>query len=161
MTTVFPAAVQTAMQHADFVSCESVATPVPMADFLAGFFQFSPAWLRGLYGVRLGFVRLLGVQSGMPTFSSARRAVPMEVGARMAFFTVEHVTPGLWMAVASERHLQARIAVWRDGALLRVATVVHHRHWTGPVYFAFVRPFHHLVVRGMVQAGARPVSGPD
>ncbi|MCP4630164.1 MAG: DUF2867 domain-containing protein [bacterium] len=27
-----------------------------------------------------------------------------------------------------------------------VITVVHYKHWTGPVYFNLIRPFHHLVV---------------
>jgi hypothetical protein len=36
-----------------------------------------------------------------------------------------------------------------------VATVVNYCHWTGPVYFSVVRPFHHLVVRQMMRAAAR------
>ena len=34
-------------------------------------------------------------------------------------------------------------------------TVVHYKHWTGPVYFNVIRPFHHLVVRQMARAGTK------
>jgi hypothetical protein len=36
-----------------------------------------------------------------------------------------------------------------------VVTIVHYRHWTGPVYFNVIRPFHHIVVWQMMKAGAR------
>jgi hypothetical protein len=34
-----------------------------------------------------------------------------------------------------------------------VLTIVHYHHWTGPLYFNAIRPFHHLVVGSMVNAG--------
>ena len=36
-----------------------------------------------------------------------------------------------------------------------IMTVVHYKHWTGPVYFNMIRPFHHLVVRRMALAGLK------
>ncbi|XXF76233.1 DUF2867 domain-containing protein [Myxococcaceae bacterium GXIMD 01537] len=36
-----------------------------------------------------------------------------------------------------------------------VATIVRYRRWAGPVYFNVIRPFHHLVVRGMLRHAAR------
>ena len=36
-----------------------------------------------------------------------------------------------------------------------VVTTVYYRHWTGPVYFNLIRPFHHLVVSQMAQAGLK------
>jgi len=35
-----------------------------------------------------------------------------------------------------------------------IVTIVHYLHWTGPVYFNLIRPFHHLVVARMARAGA-------
>jgi hypothetical protein len=29
-------------------------------------------------------------------------------------------------------------------------TVVKFRHWTGPVYFNVIRPFHHIIVKAML-----------
>ena len=38
-----------------------------------------------------------------------------------------------------------------------VLTIVSYRGWTGPVYFNVIRPFHDLVVGGMVRAGTRAI----
>jgi hypothetical protein len=32
-------------------------------------------------------------------------------------------------------------------------TIVFYKHWTGPVYFNLIRPFHHLVVARMARHG--------
>lgn len=83
-----------------------------------------------------------------------------------------------WLAVIHDQHLSAWVAVFADavehsrepspqsspqsspqqgGPLRRfsVCTVVRHRHWTGPVYFAVIKPFHVLVVRCMARHGVR------
>jgi hypothetical protein len=36
-----------------------------------------------------------------------------------------------------------------------IVTIVHYLHWTGPVYFNLIRPFHHLVVARMARAGSQ------
>ncbi|MCP5103876.1 MAG: DUF2867 domain-containing protein, partial [bacterium] len=36
-----------------------------------------------------------------------------------------------------------------------VVTIVHYKHWTGPVYFNLIRPFHHLVIRRMMKAALK------
>ncbi|MCU0466360.1 MAG: DUF2867 domain-containing protein, partial [Anaerolineae bacterium] len=37
-----------------------------LREFLAGFLSYYPAWIKGLYGIRAGFVRLLGMKQEMP-----------------------------------------------------------------------------------------------
>ena len=39
-----------------------------------------------------------------------------------------------------------------------IVIIVHYLHWTGPVYFNLIRPFHHLVVWRMARAGARDMN---
>jgi hypothetical protein len=34
-------------------------------------------------------------------------------------------------------------------------TIVKYHRWAGPLYFNVIRPFHHLVVRSVINAGAR------
>ncbi len=36
-----------------------------------------------------------------------------------------------------------------------VITTVFYKHWTGPVYFNYIRPFHHLVVSQMAKYGLK------
>jgi len=64
-----------------------------------------------------------------------------------------------WIAEASDKHLAAFVAVIVDQSTgqkqFHVMTIVKYRHWTGPVYFNVIRPFHHIVVRQMMRAGVR------
>jgi uncharacterized protein DUF2867 len=36
-----------------------------------------------------------------------------------------------------------------------VVTNVHYHNWAGPVYLQVIRPFHHVVVTRMAQAGRK------
>lgn len=84
----------------------------------------------------------------------------MTPGDMLRFFRVEAAKEGVyWVGSADDRHLAARFIVLVEPLeqglnRFHVATTVHHRHWTGPVYFNLIRPFHHLLVGRMVRQGA-------
>ena len=151
------------LKDADHVDVKVVAGGVTLREFLAGLAGYQPGWVTLLYGVRRGFVRLLGMrQGGIPHAARLRPAqVPMQAGAKFLFFTVRLAGEDrYWAAEAEDRHLRATLAVVAaplGGGRTRfyVVTIVHYHHWTGPVYFNVIRPFHHLVVGGMARAGAR------
>ncbi len=161
-------ALQAVAAQADHSDDKPVTLPLPasaalLRTFIAGVMNYYPAWVKALYGVRWGFVRLLGLRQhgvpAQPTFTAA--TVPLQVGAQAAFFTVVAVEPArFWMASASESHLSAYLAIGLEplSALttcVHTLTLVHYHRWTGPVYFNAIRPFHHLVVGSMVAAGRR------
>ena len=66
-----------------------------------------------------------------------------------------------WIAeTPPDKHLRAYFGivaepVANDLKRYYIVTIVHYLHWTGPVYFNLIRPFHHLVVARMARAGAR------
>lgn len=65
------------------------------------------------------------------------------------------------VAEVIDDHLTAHLGVASEplaGGMTRfhVLTIVHYHNWAGPVYFNVIRPFHHLVVGGMAQAGVKP-----
>ncbi|HEY1011808.1 MAG TPA: DUF2867 domain-containing protein, partial [Herpetosiphonaceae bacterium] len=135
-----------------------------LREAIAGCFGYQPAWITALYHVRRGFVRLLGMrQEGVPQAQRLHAAdVPMAPGAKLGFFTVAAAEEGRhWLAGASESHLTARLGLVLEQAAgatrLHAVTIVHYHRWTGPVYFNVIRPFHHLVVAGMLRAGVRQV----
>lgn len=147
--------------RAEHVDVQSIESDVSLRAFVAGMFSYFPWWMRLLYALRWGFVRVLGLrQDGIPTASSiSPDAVPMTPGAHLQFFTVGHAEDGrYWIASASEPHLTAHLAVvitqQADQRTIHVVTLVQYHRWTGPVYFKAIRPFHYLVVRRMMQAGA-------
>ena len=149
--------------HCDIKSVDVDRTPdaACLREFIAGFLTYHPAWMKGLYFVRAGFVRLLGMrQEGVPDAPRLRAdSVPFAPGAPAAFFQVVRAEEGRhWFAAASESHLTAHVGVLLEprGATsrLHVVTLVHYKRWTGPVYFNVIRPFHHVVVGSMLRAGA-------
>lgn len=135
-----------------------------MDAFIAGFISYYPAWIKALYGVRWGFVRLLGMkQTGIPDekLTMQPQDVPMKRGQPATFFTVvEAEVERYWLVSASDKHLSAFLCILNeqgesDSRIFTVITLVEYRHWTGPVYFNVIRPFHHLVVNEMGKAGVR------
>jgi hypothetical protein len=149
-------------EDADHVDVKTVEGDVTLREFLAGFISYEPGWLRFLYRVRAGFVRLLGMRQGeLPSAGDVRpEDVPFTPGEKLAFFTVtEAEEERYFVAGAAESHLTAWVAVVAEPGRFHVVTVVKYHRWTGPVYFNVIRPFHHLVVAGMARAGAAPRAG--
>ncbi len=150
------------LAKADHVDIKTIDSPADMRTFIAGMLSHSPVWLKFLYGVRWVFVRLLGMrQEGSPL---ERPLLPADIsftpGDSATFFTVTMAEPDrYWVAEASDTHLTGYVAVIVEplaaGNRFHVVTIVHYHHWTGPVYFNVIRPFHHIVVRQMMKAGAR------
>ncbi|MCL4265491.1 MAG: DUF2867 domain-containing protein [Anaerolineae bacterium] len=154
------------MSGADHVDVKTVTGACSLPEFIAGMFSYYPGWVKSLYRIRWGFVRLLGMkQQGIPTQVYMRpEDVPMTPGEKAAFFTVTMAeVDRYWVAEANESHLTAYLGVvmtpLADNNRFDVVTIVRYRRWTGPVYFNVIRPFHHIVVQKMAQAGAaKPTS---
>lgn len=153
------------LAEADHVDIKQFEADLTLRQFAAGMFNYYPSWIKALYRIRWGFVRLLGMkQSGIPDSPNlSPEDLPMEAGAMAGFFKVEAAKESeYWIASAKEKHLDAFLGLVVEplaGATKRfhVVTIVNYQHWTGPVYFNVIRPFHHLVVRKMGQAAVRPV----
>ncbi|WP_449062030.1 DUF2867 domain-containing protein [Planomonospora algeriensis] len=149
-------------RDADHVDVKTVEGDVTLREFLAGLISYEPGWMRFLYRVRAGFVRLLGMRQGeLPSAAGVRpEDVPFTSGEKLAFFTVTEAEEGRYfVAGTTESHLSAWIAVVAEPGRFHVVTVVKYHRWTGPVYFNVIRPFHHLVVAGMARAGVAPRAG--
>lgn len=156
---------QALIDQADHVDIKTVDGDVSLREFIAGMFSYYPGWIKNLYRIRWGFIRLLGLkQDGIPQQAKMQpAAVPMVPGETAAFFKVAMAEDGrYWVAAASESHLTAYLGVVVEplahGRRFQVLTIVHYHNWTGPVYFNVIRPFHHIVVAKMAQAGVQAPS---
>ena len=146
---------------ADHIDIKTAESDLNLREFVARFLSYQPAWVTALYGVRWGFVRLLGMkQSGIPKPAQMRPDdVPMTVGGDMKFLIFNVIAAQedhYWFAEAAENHLSATLGVICEPLLngrnrFYVVTLVHYNKWTGRVYFNTIRPFHHLVVSGMLR----------
>lgn len=158
----------TLLAKADHVDVKVVTGDISLPEFVAGMFSYYPGWIRNLYRIRWGFVRLLGMkQAGIPAAVTMRpEDVPMNPGEKATFFTVTMAEEErCWVAEAAESHLTAYLGVVVEPVTavnrFYVVTIVHYHKWAGPVYFNVIRPFHHLVVCHMAKAGVtKPVAQP-
>lgn len=146
---------------ADHMDIKTIEGEVSLRQFIAGFIGYLPPWVKLLYGVRMLFVRLLGMrQERIPQKQAlSPEDIPFQPGQKLAFFDVHSAEEErFFIAVASESHLAAYLGFVAEPIDERrrrfyVVTIVHYHRWTGPVYFNVIRPFHHLVVGRMTRAG--------
>lgn len=151
------------LEGADYYDEKEIEGIGTLREFLTGFLTHYPLWIKGLYGIRAGFVRLLGMRQPRmtlpPRLTSAD--ISFEPGVRATIFKVKGGREGeYWVAGADDSHLSADVVIATEPLTngrtrFHVGTVVHYHHWTGPVYMTVIRPFHHLVVQRMMQAGVR------
>ncbi len=150
-------------READHVDVKTAQGRVGLRRFVAGMLSWSPGWMRLLFWLRGGLAKLLGLSHADLTEGPPLRPedVPMHPGGNIKFLTVSAAREDdFWMAEAGDRHLNGWIVVLAeplpDGLTrFHACTVVRYRHWTGPLYFNLIRPFHHLIAAGMVKAGVR------
>jgi len=162
-------AVQAILQENDHYDCKTIEGEVSLREFIAGMLSYHPSWVKFLYGIRWGFVRLLGMkQENMPSMPQQRpEDINFESGKPAAFFTIEQAEENhFWIASAKEKHLDAYIVVAVEPISetmnrFHVATIVHYNDWSGPVYFNVIRPFHHIVVSSMMKAGIITIDLPE
>ena len=161
---------QTFTHQANHIDVKKGVASVPASDlalrqFITGAMNYSPAWLKFLYHVRGWFVPVLGLkQEGVPQPTHLAPAdLPMTAGGRSHIFVVASAAEGAhWIASTKDTHLTAYLGVVQEPltatqSQFYMVTIVHYHHWTGPVYFNVIRPFHHLVVQKMLEAGLKAI----
>lgn len=150
------------LHAADHVDVKTIVSDVTLREFIAGGLAYNPAWIKFLYAVRWGFVRLLGMkQHGLPPDIRLQpEAIPMTAGGKISFWNVAAAQEDkFWFAGITETHLTAHLGIVAEALpdekrRFYVVTIVHYHRWTGHVYFNVIRPFHHIVVQKMASAGA-------
>jgi hypothetical protein len=150
-------------QDMDHMDVKAIAADVSLRCFIAGMLSYYPWWILVLYRIRELLVGLLGlVKHEKPERLSTiePESIAFESGERVSFFIVRNAREDLyWVAeTPQDKHLQAYFGVvaerMDDGRTkFHVFTSVKYKHWTGPLYFNLIRPFHHLVVWRMMKAG--------
>lgn len=129
---------------------------ISLREFVVRFLSYKPGWMKVLWRVRVGLLRVLGQgERDIPQEASfTERTLPVEPGQKAEFFTVvDSDGETYWFAEANESHLGGVIGVVvepgeESGGIKRfhLITIVRYNNWAGPLYFNLIRPFHHLVV---------------
>lgn len=152
-------------QHVDYTDIKTIEGEVGLRSFISAMLSFYPWWIVFLYRIRGFLVNILGLvkhekPDGPPLIKPAELA--FEPGEKASFFIVkaakEHI---YWVAETPEdKHLKAYFGVVAEKKCARltkfhVFTSLTYLHWTGPIYFNLIRPFHHLVVWRMMKNGVK------
>jgi hypothetical protein len=150
-------------EHTDYVDPKMIEGNMTLREFLAGFHGYQPAFVTFLYRVRWVFVRLLGMtQEGIPRAPElSPDDIPMTPGDKRGLFPVIAAEEErYWIAGEDDVHLNFKLAVAvepLEGQRRRfhVVTFVYYNKFIGRIYFAFIAPFHHLIVRHMMWSVVR------
>lgn len=152
-------AVDDLLAGADHVDTKTARTTAPLREFVAAALSGQSPVMRLLWRARQALAVALRLrETEVPTGNQIRPdEVSFAPGDKVAFFTVKSGEENRYLILeASDNHLVGYLALVAEPAAERIhaTTVVHYRKWTGRLYFAVVRPFHHIIVQRMVKAGA-------
>ena len=171
MPTLLPPLASTIRQSLPRVHfLDAFALPLPgrltATEVARAVFQQAPAWVVGLMRLRNAVVRRLGLRSTAAAAAAGPRPAtgPLRPGDWLGPFQTFSVTPTEVILGLDDRHLDFRVSVLvepaADGqATGWVSTVVRFHNLFGRLYFALVRPFHALVVPGLLRTGQRRLGG--
>jgi hypothetical protein len=150
-------------ENADVIDVKVFEGSTTLRRFIASMLSYYPWWIIQLYRFRKLLVGILGLVNHKPP-KALPDLQPEDVsftpGENVTFFIVRCAEEAhFWMSETPEdKHLKAYFGVVQElinNSVNRfyVITTVYYKHWTGPVYFNLIRPFHHLVVSGMARHG--------
>ena len=153
------------LKGSDYVDVKTVEGQTSLRQFIASMLSYYPWWILFLYRIRKILVKLLGLYKH-PSPETLPELTPEDVsfvaGSTVTFFTVRKARAKYyWIGETPEdKHLRAYFCVVVEPIednrkRFHVATIVYYKHWTGPVYFNLIRPFHHLVVGRMMRVGVQ------
>ena len=148
---------------ADHVDVKIAEADVTLREFVSGALGWQPGWMRMLFRARVVFARLLRLRDPeIPAGSRLRpEEIPFSPGGKVWFFTVVGAAEDRYIVLeAADTHLTGYLAVVAEPLAhgrtrFHNITIVKYHRWTGPLYFNVIRPFHHLIVRSLVNADAR------
>lgn len=151
------------LDKADVTDIKVFEGSISLRRFIASMLSYYPWWILQLYRFRKLLVGILGLvnHQAPDTLPDLQpEDVSFAPGEPVTFFVVRCAEEGLfWISETPEdKHLRAYFGVLKEpvsDSLSRfyVVTAVYYKHWTGPVYFNLIRPFHHLVVSRMARHG--------
>lgn len=121
------------------------------------FLKPPPPWVLALIKLRNQIAACAGLKRGtLP--KSTGNSIRHTPGSQAGFFKCFECTENEVILGENDKHLDFKVSILRqtDAELphrktVVISTVVHYNNWMGKVYFFFVKPFHQLIVRSMLQ----------
>ncbi len=166
------ASIRNLLRVTHYADAKGVRSAHDFRTFTARFISYQPFWLKLLYSLRQGLLKLLRVPQKRITATA--RINPEDIsfipGRPLWFFTVRQGDVDRKLVLkASNTILIAYLIITREdlpesqqphsaqhGPVSRysVTTLVRYRNFAGRCYFNIIRPMHHLVVAAAIHHAA-------
>ena len=112
-------------------------------------FNHAPKWVAFLMGLRNKIVGIFGLDTGdEPADEDLKK---LKIGDKYGVFKIFDIQPNEIIAGEDDSHLNFRVSVLKEDGYLTLSTLVHYNSGFGKFYFFIVKPFHKMVVKGMIK----------
>jgi hypothetical protein len=122
----------------DFLDCYSVSSTLSPREAATRGVSL-PGWARSLLVLRNILVRPFGLKTGV-----------VDRARTVGIFPVCKESADEMILGLDDRHLDFRLALFRQGGRVYMSTWVRPHNLAGRIYLRLVMPFHILICRGMV-----------
>ena len=150
-----------ALSTADEFDVKTTVGQANLREFTAGALSWSPLWVKALFAVRYAFAKALRLDTANVPISARPTPTGMDFtpGSKIGFFTVTRAEEDRYLLLeVVDNHLTGYLAMTTEpvagGNKLSLITMVKFHRKAGQGYYQVIKPFHHLIVTGMLHAGA-------
>jgi hypothetical protein len=119
-------------------------------------FSTLPGWINTLMSIRDAIVGPLGLRTGKDKpVENVDKDVKYEAGSNAGYFTILIRNENEIILSGDDKHLYFRISVLKEDCeneniKIHLTTIVIYHNIFGKIYFFFVKPFHRLIVKAML-----------
>lgn len=157
-----------ALSTADEFDVKTTVGKADLREFTAGALSWSPLWMKALFAVRYVFAKALRLDTATVPINARPTPSGMDFtpGSKIGFFTVTRAEEDRYLLLeVVDNHLTGYLAMTiepltpgntgNEGNKLSLITMVKFHRKAGKGYYQVIKPFHHLIVTGMLHAGAK------
>lgn len=140
--------------HSDIHTYMVEAKHLSADDIQVAFWTNSPKWVQRLMDLRNSLVKLVGLKGGKENKEAYEECI--RSGNTYGMVSIPAKSENETVLRLDDAHLSALISVHIQHLeghkkLVSATTLVHFRNRLGRIYFFLIKPFHHLVVKGMLK----------
>lgn len=154
------------IDYMDAYTCHFQTTKEVLVDDLVyAFFDSAPQWIEKLFSFRNKVVSLFGLKTSTVDDKDAlRKNFKVEKGYSLGLFKIVEKTFNEVLMGEDDKHLNFRISFFlvkndHDHSYsFTLSTTVMMNNWLGKIYFLPVKPFHSLIVPGMMKSIVKHVT---
>ena len=122
-------------------------------NLLFSFWTDFPAWVNLLFKIRNFLVKFVGLEGSMNSLQELEACI--KNGNKCSIASVPAKNEAETVLLLDDKHLSAYLSVYIESCQnvksVYAITLVHFKNRLGRVYFFFIRPFHGLIVKGMLK----------